>query len=268
METVKFLHSVNAGDCLSIMAGLQHLYQNTGKKSILYQRLNMPGNYFGQDHPLKKDGVMVTMTEKQFELLKPLVEAQEYIHSFEIFEGQKYDYSFDKMREGNPCNIPYGIISRWAFLTLPALSCDTSKPWIKTTEIPFENKYKGWTVVNFTSRYRNHLISYYTLKQYDNIIFSGTKGEHEVFCKENNLDIPYLEINNFLELAIVLKESKFVLCNQSMIWNICDAGKFPRLLELSPHAPNCFPQGENGWEFINQSSLEFYLDRLMNNKKI
>lgn len=265
METVKIFHIANAGDCIAAMAGIKHMYDTTGKKTIWIQRLNMPGEYYpGAIHPVKMDGnenVQVTMNSTQFKLLKPLLESQPYIHHCEEFEGQKYDIWYDKFREGDFTTAPFGSLARWGFYTNPAFACDLSKSWIK---VPKVKGYENKVIVNFTQRYRNPMITYFFLKNYDSeIIFAGTKGEHELFCAQNKLDIPYLEIENFYQYAQILRSCRFFLGNQSMAWNICEAIKTPRILETFRSASNCIPIGEHAYDFLHQGALEFYFQKLM-----
>ncbi|MHA4791091.1 hypothetical protein, partial [Klebsiella pneumoniae] len=73
------------------------------------------------------------------------------------------------------------------------------------------------------------------------------------------LNIPRLEITNFLELAYALKESRFMLGNQSMNWNLAESLKTPRILEVCQYAQNCQPLiGEDSYGFFHQVGLEYY----------
>jgi len=121
-------------------------------------------------------------------------------------------------------------------------------------------------VLNFTERYRNHSINYFFLKKYqDNLIFAGTKKEHESFCINWELEMPRLEIKNFLDLAYVIRDCKFFLGCQSFCWNLAEAMKTPRILEICQYAPNCQPFiGEDSYGFLHQVGVEYYVEKLMN----
>lgn len=265
MSIISYKHTANSGDLVASLPGLKHIYDTKGLKAIIYQRLNVPANYYeGAKHPVKtSEGVQVCMNEKQWGLLKPLLESQEYIERCEVWEGQNVDINLDKIREGDYSTLGYGSIARWQFYTHPYLACDLSKSWINAPRGEF-SLVKDKVILNFTSRYRNPLITYYFLKEWeDKLIFSGTREEHENFCKENKLNIPYLEVENFLELTQCLMACKFVLCNQSMIWNICDAIKKLRILEVCRSASNCIPNGADGYDFLQQGALELYFKQFI-----
>ena len=186
MEVVKYKHLANSGDLIASMPGMKHVYDKLGKKAVIMQRLNAPATYYsGATHPVvDENGTMVCMSNKQWEMIVPLLEAQEYVERCEIWEGQEFDINLDKIRETDAANIPYGPIEIWQFMTHPLLTCDISKSWIKVSELNLDHsKAKDKVIINITERYRNHLITYYFLKKWeDRLIFAGTKKEHELFC--------------------------------------------------------------------------------------
>jgi hypothetical protein len=93
---------------------------------------------------------------------------------------------------------------------------------------------KGKVIINFTERYRNTMIDYNFLKHYaPDLIFAGTEREHWLFCNQWGLgSVPRLVVKDFLELAYAIKNCRFLLGNQSMNWNLAEAMKTPRLLEI------------------------------------
>lgn len=264
-EIVTVKHSINSGDAIANLAGLQHIYNKIGKKSVFMQRLNLPGTYYsGCDHPVKENGVMVTMNKKQFSLLKPLIEAQPYIERVEIWEGQKADIDLDIIRSDDYSTMPFGDLARWTWYAHPLLACDLSERWLYVPALEDNHWIKDKIIVNLTSRYRNPIISYFFLKKWqDKIVFAGTKEEHETFCKAYDLDIPYLEIKDFLQLAQFINECKFYLGNQSQGWWIADAQKKLRILEVCIEASNCPPHGANGYDFLHQGALEIYFKKFI-----
>jgi len=264
-KTVSYFHAVNSGDLISSLPGMKHVYETTGKKAVIYQRLGMACNYYeGAKHPVKDEkGIQVTMNKKQWDLLTPLLLSQDYVESCHVWEGETVDINLNKSREGDFTTMGYGMIQRWNWYCFPAMACDLSKPWLSVPEIKDFNINEK-VILNFTERYRNSLISYYFLKKYeDRLIFAGTKDEYKNFCLENNLQIPYLEINNFYELAQYIRSCKFFLGCQSMCWNIAEALKIPRLLEVCKSACNCIPVGDLAYDFLQQGALEFYFQRLI-----
>lgn len=266
-EIVTYKHEVNSGDLIASLPGVKHVYDELGKKAIIFQRLNLPVEYYqNAKHPVKdKNGIQVAMNERQWEMLKPLLLSQAYIKDCIEWRGQDADIDFSKIHNGDYTTKGFGSINRWPFYVHPLLACDLSKPWL---EVEDNEKIKqlvdGKILLNFTCRYRNPLVSYFFLKKWeDKLIFSGTKEEHEVFCGENDLNMPYLQVDNFLEVAQAVKHCKIFLGCQSMIWNIAEAMKKLRVLEVCKSASNCVPNGANGYDYLHQGAVEVYMNKFM-----
>lgn len=264
MDKITVKHSYNAGDLIVLMCGLQELYKKHNKKITIYQVLDFPAFYYnGAISPIKSDiGQQVCMNFDMFNRLKPLIEYQEYIESFEIWQGQEVNFDIDLTRDSRMIPMPAGLLHHYAFSIFPEMSCDLSKPWIITPKSAQLDVQKF--IINRTQRYTNAYISYYFLKSIqDKFVFLGTKSEHEYFCSAFNLEIPYLETENFLQLAIKMQQFKGGVYNQSFLWHLADAMKLPRILELCPQFPNTFPTGANGDGFYVQKALEYYLKKMI-----
>ncbi len=266
--TVK--HSFKAGDVVCLMPGLQHIYRERGRKIRLYQRLNLPQFYDEQNKVFVADKEISCMTQKTFDLLKPLIEGQEYIESFRVWQGEETHLNIDLSRDSKSVPLPAGLIHNWAWSLCPELSCDLSIPWIKSNPLSYCNTTDGirtlkdMVIVNRTDRYINPYIAYYFLQKYqDKVIFSGLPDEYKLFCDEWKLQIPLLITDDFAELARVIDCAKGFLGSASLNWHLADAQKTNRILELSAQYPNTFPTGANGHGFYHQRSLEFYFDRMM-----
>lgn len=273
VEPARFKHFANTGDVVAAMAAMKSYYLGTGRKVILSQQLNMKANYYpGATHPVvDENGTMVCMNRAMFDMVKPLVESQDYIHSMEIFEGQDYWVDLDIYRgEELFVNIPYGAIQSWAMLAYPDLALDLSKAWIRLPEKEesglehITRQVSGKVIVNFTERYRNPKITYYFLKKFQhNLIFAGTDREYLLYANSWRLDIPRLQIKDMLEYAYAIREAKFLIGNQSVGWGISEAMKTPRILEICRYAPNCNPfYGEHSYGYYHQSGVEYYFDKL------
>ena len=256
-----FFHAVNSGDLVAIMAALKQSYLNTGTKAIIYQQINKKGGYYpGAKHPLAdENGVMVTMTKKMFELLRPLIISQEYIADYIIFKGQDYEVDLNRIHDhGMFVNMPHGSINRWIFYAFPDMTTDLSKSWIDVPEIPNDR-----IIINMTQRYREDRVTYYFLRKYSShLIFAGTEEERSDFCKAWDLNIPLLNVSNMLELASTIKGCRFFLGNSSLCWNIAEALKKPRILEACSFAENCIPVGEHAYDFYYQGGLTFAFEKL------
>lgn len=263
MET-KFKISLNSGDLISCLPGIRQLYRTTGKKAIIYQTINRQVEHPYPEHPIQDEsGHPVTCSLVQYNMLKPLLEAQEYIQSFEIYNGQEFEIDLDKPREYNLSIIPNAPLHQYSVAFYPQMACDLSENWIEVEGgVPAD--LQNLVIINRTDRYNNPHINYFFLKKYvDRLIFAGTKDEHQSFCKQYNLKIPYLSVNNFLELAVAIKNCYFFLGCQSMCFHIADAMHVPRILEVCQFFPNSFPTGANGYPFLFQESLEYYFTNLI-----
>jgi hypothetical protein len=256
-------HSFNAGDLIIILPGLQKLYEDTGKKTIVYQRLNLPAFYFdGAVHPTKHNDVPVCMNQDMFDRMKPLIEAQPYIESFQVWEGQPVDYDIDLTRDSKWIPMPAGLIHHWAWALFPEMSCDLSKQWLHRQD--FKPRWvEDKIIVNRTERYTNPYITYFFLKEHqDKIVFAGTEHEHKLFCEQWKLNIDLLNTTDFLAISQYVRSCKFFMGGQSFLWHLADAQKVPRILELTPQFPNTFPTGANGYAFYHQKNLEYFFAKL------
>ena len=238
-EFITVKHSFNAGDLLTILPGFQKIYKETGKKIAIYQKIGLRADYgHRNNHPVKDgDGFQVCMNDDMLQLLLPLIQHQEYIGLFQVWSGESVDFNIDDTRKSNQIPLPGGSIHHWVSLIFPQLECDLSVPWLSALdgECPY-------FIVNRTERYRNDYINYAFLKPYeDQIMFAGTVSEWEKFNKENGLKTQYLWVDNFLQLATHIKNSKGFIGGQSMCWHISDALKVKRVLEVCPQYPNTFP---------------------------
>ncbi len=278
-EFIIVKHSFNSGDLIVLLSGLKHLYKKTGKKSIVYQNLDLPAYFYDEKnniindiHPVKDlQNNIVCMNRGMWDMLKPLLESQDYIEKFEIWEGQEVDYDIDLIRDSKVIPMPAGLLHHYSWTIYPEMSCDLSEKWLNCYPLGEAETTKGKIsvsdkiIINRTERYQNVYISYYFLKNFQHkIIFAGTEGEHEKFCSTWKLDTPRLIVKDFYELARVINSSAGFLGNQSFCWHLADAQKVPRILELCPQFPNTFPTGANGHAFYRQKSLEYYFDKLIN----
>ena len=263
-ETVSYLHSYNMGDLLSILPGIRRIWMDTDKKGDVFQRIGQPGNYYdGATHPVTNDnGDMVCFNEGMLKLAEPLLKYQEYISNFKEWEGEKIVVNFDTMRQ-TFINMPFGEIKRWSFYVFPDMATDLSVKWLSVPD-GVDERVAGKMIINKTERYSNPAINYFFLKEYqDRAVFTGTKKEHKIFTEKWKLDIPYLKVNDFLELAIAINSCKCFLGSQSMQFQIAEGLKVPRIVELCSFAPNVIPQGANGYDFYHNGAAEYYVQKLM-----
>lgn len=278
MGIITYKNSFNSGDLITMLPGMQKLYRETGQKAKIYQRLDMPAYYYDDaNHPIRdKNNVQVCMNEATFLMMKPLLEAQDYIESFEIWQGEKVQFDFDLTRHSSQIPLPSGSIHAWGSLIFPQLECDLSEPWIDAKKVTsfISHMIEGYgygaddlakkVIINRTTRYNNPYVDYFFFKAHeDKVIFAGTKSEHEIFCQQFKLNIPLLIVKDFLELAQSIISCRFFMGVQSLCWHLSDAMKQKRILEVCAAYPNSFPTGKDGYSFVTQPALEYQFNQLL-----
>ena len=198
-----------------------------------------------------------------FELIRPLLLTQPCIEDVRIFAGQEIKYDFDRLYE-TEIGKPNGSINRWPFYIFPNLSTDLSGVWLTVPDSDVDLA-KDKVVITRTERYRNELVHYFFLRNYEEqLLFVGMEYEHEIFCNQFNLQIPFLKTDNFLVLAQAIKQCKFFMSNQTGAFQIAEGLKKPRILEISPIFKNVIPIGKYAYDFYAQIGLEHYFKTLIN----
>ena len=263
MGIITYKNSFNSGDLITMLPGMQKLYRETGQKAKIYQRLDMPAYYYDDaNHPIRdKNNVQVCMNEATFLMMKPLLEAQDYIESFEIWQGEKVQFDFDLTRHSSQIPLPSGSIHAWGSLIFPQLECDLSEPWVDAKYTSIGNRI----LINRTFRYNNPYIDYHFLKKHkpETLAFIGTEQEQDKFCKDWGLEITRIDIPDFRRLAMAIKSCRFFVGNQSLCWHLADAMKQKRILEVCAAYPNSFPTGKDGYSFVTQPALEYQFNQLL-----
>lgn len=271
MQVISLKNSYNLGDLIASLPGFMEYCRKHGCLLRIYQRIGLHAFYYqGAEHPIKDDsGNQVCMNMATFELVKPLLEVQKYIDSYNVWNGEETDFDLDKSRDQRQIPLPYGNIHFWPWFVYPELACDLSPSWIEPYYDMYGlrndliKQYGDKVFINRTSRYQNPYIHYFFLKKYqDRVMFIGLKDEHKAFCEKWGLKIKRLDIGNFLDVANVLHISRGFIGNQSFMWHVADAMKIPRVLEYCNVYPNTHPTGANGYAALYQEGLELYVEKL------
>ena len=248
-STLNFLHSGNLGDLIYSFAIIQELskthkcnfYIQTNKKIPIEYHKHPAGGYY--------------IDERMLNLFLPLVKKQSFINKVEKYTNQEIDIDLDIFRT-LPVNICFNS-PRWYF-HITGVQVDLSLPYLEITD---HDKIKNKIIIHRTFRHRNQFINYKFLKNYEELVFIGTKDEYLDLKKE----IPNLELyecKNFLEMAQIIKSSKFFIGNQSIAYPMAEALKVPRLLEAEPLFPVVQPIGKNAYDFYYQPHFEKFVKKL------
>lgn len=266
-NTISFKFSGFCGDVIHYLAGIKRVCEDMDRKAIIYIWLDRVGMlYEGAQHPY--EGKMIN--RYAFDMLRPLLLYQSYIHNVLIFNGEPILVDMDKIREAQ-LGMPYGNLAHWLGMRFSDMQADLSERWIDTPPLSMyahqpHRDISESIIVNRTSRYQNELISYYFLKDYDNVVFTGLESEYWNFRHQWNLqNLKLLKVEDFLELATVISRCKLFIGNQSMCFAIAEALKVPRILEICPFAPNVHPVGRDAYYFKFQETLVYWTERLNKN---
>ena len=187
--------------------------------------------------------------DRMLNLFLPLAKKQSFINKVEKHKDQEIDIDLDIFRT-LPVNICFNS-PRWYF-HITGVQVDLSSPYL---EIDGHEKIKNKIIIHRTFRHRNQFINYKFLKQYDELVFIGTNDEYLDLKNE----IPKLKLykcKDFLEMAQIIKSSKFFIGNQSIAYPMAEALKVPRLLEAEPLFPVVQPIGKNAYDFYYQPHFE------------
>lgn len=186
---LKFLHNGDVGDCI---AGLPAIRQLGGGKLIFTQRPN--------PRPFADTSAM----------LKPLFEAQPYIHSCE-WQDDPEPVDF------NLCTFRHSWVHNGSLAHMQAYHCglkhlDTS-PWFKVDPL----NYAGRIIINRTPRYQNGAFPWkQVIEKYgDRLLFVGLPHEHADFQKMFSFYVEHHMVEDYLELARIIAGSDFFIGNQS-----------------------------------------------------
>tara|TARA_B100000959_G_C14969897_1_gene619256 strand:- start:1463 stop:2389 length:927 start_codon:yes stop_codon:yes gene_type:complete len=242
-DTLNFLHSGHAADIINVLPVIKELSKN--HKCNLYITIDKPLNKYYHKHPAGD----VFLNIKIYNMLEPLLKKQNYITKVNKFNNEKIDINFDIIRE-----IPINLLfdnTKYSFV-VTGIFPDLSLPFLESES---HNVIKNKIIIQRTFRYRNPFINYKFLNNYENLLFVGTKEEYD----DMKLDVKKLEFydcKDFLEMAGIIKSSKFTIGNSSIAFPIAEGLKVPRLLEACPHFPAAQPHGKNAFDFYFQSHFE------------
>ena len=250
-EKLNFLHSGHAADIVNVLPVIKELSKN--HECNLYIQINKPLSKYYHKHPARG----VYLNQKIYNMLEPLLKRQKYINKTDKFNNENIDVNLDLIRE-MPVNLLFDN-TRYSFhvtgaqpdLTLPFLEADSHK------------NIKKKIVIQRTFRYRNRFINYKFLNDYKDLLFVGTKEEFEDM-KLTVKNLEFHDCKDFLEMASIVKSSKFAIGNSSIVFPIAEGLKVPRLLEACPHFPAAQPHGANAFDFYFQSHFEKWFRHLDN----
>ena len=250
-KSLNFLHSGHTADLVNVLPSIKELSKNHECHFYIQANKKIPVDYY--KHPAGG----VYMDDRMLNLFLPLMEKQKFIHKVEKYNNQKIDINFDIFRT-LPVNICFNS-PRWYF-HISGIQVDLTDPYL---EVEPHDKIKNKIVIHRTFRHRNQFINYKFLSNFNDLVFVGTKDEYEDLKKDvKNLEL--YDCKDYLDMARVIKSSKFFIGNQSVAYPIAEALKVPRILEAEPDFPVVQPIGKNAFDFYYQPHFEKWCTFLEN----
>lgn len=250
---ISFLHHGHLGDIINCLPVIKEISKS--KECILYIEKNrpIPGHVKSKDHPFGS----VYLTENSIQKMLPLLNKQNYLKKVEIFNNQEIDIDLNFFRE-LPINFNIDSVRWYSHLT----GCfpDLSKNYL---EVEGHNKYLNYMVIMRSLRRQNQFIDYSFLNSYENKVFVGLESEYNDLKKKVK-DLEFYESKDFLELAMIIKNSKLFIGNLSFGYALAEAIKVPRLLESGPNFPLVYPNGLNAFDFYFQDHFENLVKKFYN----
>lgn len=248
-EVLNFKHSGHLGDIIYALPVIQELSKN--HRCNLYIQVDAPTDSYAYKHAAGK----VYVNQNMFSKLLPLLKTVDYIYEVKAWNGEKINVDLDLFRE-----FPF----EWNFLTvrwyvhITGVFPDFTRPSLEVEPHPV---LKDKVAIIRTFRARNSFVDYGFLKEYNNLLFLGLKEEYEDL-KKSVPNLEYYDCKDFLELAQIIKASRFYLGNQSFGFSLAEMLKVPRLLEAYADFPVVHPVGGQGFDFYFQQDFELLFKKL------
>ena len=250
-------HGGHSGDIIYTLPLVKYCSEILKKRIVYHVIANRPTT-FGPDiaHP---NGLDFNMNQRSFDFIKPLLSQQKYISDVNFTRLEELPvgcFKIDYYRDVQGLKLDSGNIQTWArkFFGYPI---ETESPWLKVSP----NKVTPKVVCAFSRRYRNKSINYNFLDKLDSG-FIGLDDEYQHFCEINKLkNLKRIKCADALQMASVIKSSKFFFGNQSFAFSIAESLKVNRALEVCEITPNVIPSGRGAHEYMNAIALDFILKK-------
>ena len=249
---VSFLHYGHLGDIINCLPIIKEISKNKSCSLFIQENKPIPGHVVTKDHPFGS----VYLNKNAIAKLIPLLKKQSYLKKVEIYSNQEIDVDLNFFREV-PINFNIDSI-RWYF-HLTGCFPDLSKNYL---EVEPHSNFKNYIIIMRSLRRQNKFIDYSFLSNYERIVFLGLKDEFDdLKIKIKNLE--HYDSKDFLELAMIIKNSKLFIGNLSFGYALAEALKVPRLLESGPNFPLVYPNGANAYDFYFQNHFENLVKRML-----
>tara|TARA_B000000557_G_C20734143_1_gene425601 strand:+ start:100 stop:972 length:873 start_codon:yes stop_codon:yes gene_type:complete len=244
-NSISFLHYGHLGDLIHSLPLLKEISKNKTCNLYIEKNKPLPKHAVMKGHPAGS----VFLNENTILKLMPLLKEQKFLNKIEIYRDQEIDVDLNYFRE-MPIN--FNTDSRRWYFHLVGVFPNLSQSYL---DVKPHSNFKNFIIIMRSLRRQNKHIDYSFLSSFDNIVFLGLKDEFsELKKKITNLE--HYDSKDFLELAMIIKNAKLFIGNNSFGYALAEALKVPRLLESGPDFPLVYPFGENAYDFYFQKHFE------------
>ncbi len=211
-----FAHSGALGDIVWALPVIKHY----GPGELHIQLGNIPATLRKYGNGPVDAAYAGRLSQADYNLIAPLLEAQPYITKVQVYDGAKIDYDLDQFRATVGTEFKTNFLETFAQTFDYPVSYD---PWLHVTPHPVAK-----FVVTRTMRYRSNKTSTIpTWMQYikslgiaENGVFLGLPDEHKDFQELFNVTIPYYKCRDFLDMAEVIAGSEVFFSNQTFAYGV------------------------------------------------
>ncbi|HAP01065.1 MAG TPA: hypothetical protein DCQ93_03980 [Bacteroidetes bacterium] len=227
------------------------------------------------DHPFGN----VAMTLQAANMLKPLLQMQDYIKEVEVVRHNEVDHAsidfcLDDFRDLPEIDYWRGNIPEW-FIHLFRkyynidIHPDLTKPWLSVPKkyLHFNNSEKKIHIYfSRSARYQNKIDLKAMRGKFNSEnkpYFIGLPSENAEFVYSTLID-NHIACYDFAQIAFYISKCKYFFGNQTFFYSIAEALKVPRFLEVSPTCPNVQPIGNNAFKIQNQKDFEIMISKMTN----
>lgn len=243
--SISFLHYGHLGDLIHSLPVIKEISKDKICNLFIQKDKPLPDHAIMKGHPTGS----VFLNENTIIKILPLLKEQKFLQKVEIFNNQEIDIDLNFFRE---MAINFNTDSRRWYFHLVGEFPNLSENYL---DVKPHTNFKNHIIIMRSLRRQNKHIDYSFLSSIKNIVFLGLKNEYdELKNKIKNLE--YYDSKDFLELAMIIKNAKLFIGNNSFGFALAEALKVPRLLESAPDFPLVYPYGEKAFDFYFQKHFE------------
>jgi len=202
------------------------------------------------------------MDPEDAEFMRPLLEAQSYIHSVLITDDPRtlpaHTIQLDTFRS-NMRRVVSREIRAWYYSKYHPIQPDEFERPVLSLPDPVERTDR--IAICFTSRYRQRFNLAPLKKMADRLAFIGLPAEHAAFCREH-FNVAFHPVLDALNLFQFAASCRGFVGNVSGTYAIMECAKIPRILCLEPTGGNVRPYGPNAFTAASTIQLDSNLKTL------